>query len=59
MDKLPTLMDAKAIAEETGQTRAFALTVIRNIPKVQVPGFRRVLVRREDVLRYLEEAMRK
>jgi hypothetical protein len=54
-DRLPELLDAKALRLELGVTRAAAEAVMRQLPVVQIDGLRKVYVRREDVHRYLDE----
>lgn len=54
-DRLPELLDAKALRLELGVTRAAAEAIMRKIPHVQVEGLRKVYVRRDDVRRYLDE----
>jgi hypothetical protein len=46
---LPQLLDAKHLAAELGVTRAAAEAIMRQLPSVQVPGLRKVYVRRGDV----------
>jgi hypothetical protein len=53
-DRLPELLDAKALQGELGITRAAAEAIIRRLPVVQVPGLRKVYVRRPDVDALLE-----
>lgn len=53
-DRLPELLDCKALRVELGVTRAAAEAIMRRLPVVQVEGLRKVYVRREDVARYLE-----
>lgn len=52
---LPELLDAKALRDELGVTRAAAEAIMRRLPVVQVEGLRKVYVRRADVARYLDE----
>jgi hypothetical protein len=52
---LPRLLDCKALRAELGVTRAAAEAIMQRVPKVQVEGLRKVYVRRDDVLRYLDE----
>ena len=52
---LPELLDAKKLRAELGITRAAAEAIMRRLPIVQIEGLRKVYVRREHVLRYLEE----
>ena len=54
-ERLPTLLDCRAIMRETGISRAAAEALMRSLPKVTVPGLRKVYVRRSDVLALLEE----
>ncbi len=53
-DLLPKLLDAKHLAGELGITRAAAEKMMQSLPIVQVPGLRKVYVRRSDVERLLE-----
>jgi hypothetical protein len=53
-EALPDLLDAKHLAGELGVTRAAAEAIIRQLPIVQVPGLRKVYVRRPDVANLLE-----
>jgi hypothetical protein len=53
-DPLPQLLDAKHLADELGITRAAAEKMMQSLPIVQVPGLRKVYVRRLDVERLLE-----
>ena len=53
-ERLPQLLDAKALRLELCVTRAAAEAIMRQIPTVHVEGFRKVYVRRDDVRRYLE-----
>lgn len=55
MTALPALLDAKALQAELGITRAAADAIMRQLPVVQVPGLRKVYVKRADVVRLLEE----
>jgi hypothetical protein len=55
IDRLPELLDAKKLQAELGITRAAAEAIMRRLPIVQIEGLRKVYVRREHVLRYLEE----
>lgn len=54
-DRLPELLDCKALRAELGVTRAAAEALMRNLPVVEIEGLRKVYVRRDHVLRYLEE----
>lgn len=51
---LPELLDAKHLASELGVTRAAAEKIMQALPIVQVPGLRKVYVRRPDVAALLE-----
>ncbi len=53
-DRLPELLDAKAVQRELGITRAAAEAVMRQVPTVQIEGLRKSYVRRADVAAYLE-----
>jgi hypothetical protein len=52
--RLPELLDAKHLAAELGVTRAAAEAIMRQLPKVQPPGLRKVYVKRADVAALLE-----
>ena len=54
-DRLPKLLDAKALQAELGVTRAAAEAIMRCVPTVQIDGLRKTYVRREDVAGYLDE----
>lgn len=54
-DRLPELLDCKALRDELGVTRAAAEAIMRRLPVVGIEGLRKVYVRRDDVRRYLEE----
>jgi hypothetical protein len=54
-ERLPELLDAKALAAELGVTRAAAEAVMRQLPIVQFEGLRKVYVRRSDVARLVDE----
>jgi hypothetical protein len=53
-DRLPELLDARALRLELGVTRAEAEAIMRRIPTVEIEGLRKVYVRRSDVVAYLE-----
>jgi hypothetical protein len=53
-ESLPQLLDAKHLAGELAITRAAAEAIMRQLPSVQVPGLRKVYVRRPDVESLLE-----
>jgi hypothetical protein len=54
-DPLPKLLDAKHLAAELGVSRAAAEKIMQALPIVQVPGLRKVYVRRLDVAAFLEK----
>jgi len=54
-DRLPELLDAKALQAELGVTRAAAEAVMRQLPTVEFAGLRKVYVRRSDVARLIEQ----
>jgi hypothetical protein len=54
-DPLPQLLDAKHLAGELGVTRSAAEKIMQALPIVQVPGLRKVYVRRLDVAALLEK----
>ena len=54
-NRLPELLDSRALQAELSITRAAAESLMRRIPTVHVEGLRKVYVRRDDVCRYLEE----
>jgi hypothetical protein len=53
-DRLPELLDCKALRAELGVTRVTAEAIMRAVPTVQIAGLRKVYVKREDVRRYLD-----
>lgn len=52
---LPQLLDCRGIQRELDVKRATAEAIMRQLPKVVVPGLRKTYVRREDVLRLVNE----
>ena len=54
-ERLPELLDARKLQAELGVTRAGAEAIMRRLPVVEIEGLRKVYVRRDDVVRYLEE----
>jgi hypothetical protein len=54
-ERLPELLDCKALRAELGITRAAAEAIMRHLPVVQIEGLRKVYIRRSDVARYLEQ----
>ena len=53
-ERLPELLDAKALRLELGVTRATAEAIMRRLPVVQIDGLRKVYVRRSDVAAYID-----
>jgi hypothetical protein len=53
-NRLPELLDCKALREELGVSRAAAEAIMRRLPIVQIEELRKVYVRRSDVAAYLE-----
>ena len=53
-ERLPELLDAKALRLELGVSRAAAEAIMRRLPTVQFEDLRKVYVRRSDVAEYLE-----
>ena len=53
-ERLPELLDAKALRAELGVTRAAAEAIMRRLPVVQIEGLRKTYVRRADVVVYLD-----
>jgi hypothetical protein len=53
-EPLPALVDAKQLQRELGVTRSASEAIMRQVPTVQIPGLRKVFVRRSDVARLLE-----
>jgi hypothetical protein len=51
---LPALLDAKALRDELGVTRAAAEAIMRQVPVVVIPGLRKSYCRRSDVEVLLE-----
>jgi hypothetical protein len=54
-ERLPELLDCKALRDELGVSKAAAETIMRQLPIVQFEGLRKTYVRRADVARLLEE----
>lgn len=55
MSELPRLIDCAGIMRELGVKRGVAEAYMRRLPKVTVPGNRRVFVKRADLARLLDE----
>ncbi len=53
-ERLPELLDVKALRVELGVTRAAAEAIMRRLPVVQIEDLRKTYVRRSDVAAYLE-----
>jgi hypothetical protein len=54
-ERLPELLDTRALCEELGVKRATAEAIIRRLPVILIEGHRKTFVRRDDVARYLNE----
>jgi hypothetical protein len=54
VSELPELLDARRLASELGVTRAAAEKMMRLLPLVEIPGLRKVYVKRKDVSALLE-----
>jgi hypothetical protein len=54
-ERLPELLDCKALMVELGVKRATAEAIMRELPVVQFAGLRKVYVRRSDVARLVDE----
>jgi hypothetical protein len=52
---LPTLIDCRGLQAELGVKRATAEAIMRELPKVTIPGLRKCYVKRSDVAKLLEE----
>lgn len=52
---LPQLVDCRGIRDELGVSRAAAEAIMRELPKVQFRGLRKTYVRKQDVLRLVDE----
>ena len=55
-ERLPQLLDCKGLRAELGVSRAAAEAIMRQLPKVQVPGLRKTFVKRSDVAKLLAES---
>jgi hypothetical protein len=53
-ERLPELLDAKALQAELGITRAAAEAIMRRLPIVRFEELRKTYVRRSDVAAYIE-----
>jgi hypothetical protein len=58
MSELPQLLDCRSLAAELAVKRSTAQAIMRRVPKVEIPGLRKVFVRRDDVHRLIAEATR-
>jgi hypothetical protein len=54
-ERLPELLDCRALRDELGVSRAAAEAIMRQVPAIVIEGLRKSYVRRADVQRYLEE----
>jgi glycine cleavage system aminomethyltransferase T len=52
---LPQLLDCRGLMAELGVKRATAEAIMRAVPSVDVPGLRKMYVRRDDVQAFLEQ----
>jgi hypothetical protein len=52
-DRLPELLDAKALRLELGVTRAAAEAIMRRLPIVEIEGLRKVYVTRASAEEYI------
>ena len=52
---LPRLMTVRQIQDECGVSRHIAEAIVRRCRKVEIPECRRLLVRRDDALKALDE----
>jgi len=55
---LPELLDCAGLMAELRVKRASAEAIMRQLPKVELPGLRTVFVRRADVVELLERSTR-
>ena len=53
-DRLPELLDCRALRAELGVSRAAAEAIMRQLTVVQIEGLRKTFVRRDDVRSYLD-----
>lgn len=53
---LPALLDRRTLAAELGVGRATVDAIFRSLPVVALPGLRKPFVRRDDVMRLLDES---
>lgn len=58
MSVLPQLLDCRALMAELGVKRATAEAIMRQVPKVEIDGLRKLFVKRSDVEAYLAEKTR-
>ncbi|MDX6644678.1 MAG: hypothetical protein QOK40_405 [Miltoncostaeaceae bacterium] len=54
-ERLPELLDQKRLGEELGVKHATVEAIFKRLPKVAIPGHRKLFVRRADVECLLEE----
>ena len=55
---LTRLIDRHGIVDEMGVSRHVAEAIMRELPKITIPGVRKVFVRRADVERLVAENTR-
>ena len=53
-ERLPELLDQKRLGEELGVKHATVEAIFKRLPKVAIPGHRKLFVRRTDVELLLE-----
>jgi len=53
--RLPELLDQKTLGEELGVKHATVEAIFKRLPKVAIPGHRKLFVRREDVEMLLDD----
>jgi hypothetical protein len=58
-ERLPALMDCKAVMAEMGVTRSVAESVMRRLPLVEFPGIRKAFVTRADLAAFVEACTRR
>jgi hypothetical protein len=54
-ERLPELLDCRALRAELGVSRAAAEALMRRLPVVEFEGLRKTYVRRDDVRRLIDE----
>jgi hypothetical protein len=54
-ERLPQLLDSRALRTELGISRSAAEAIMRRLPIVQIEGLRKTFVKRDDVVAYLKK----